>query len=630
MVHFFTDPYKDELIYSAIARYHYYIGNIDYKDTLEEMYGKRSVIPSLAIGSNIYALAKNLGDKYTSDGIIKKHTIFPFYAPFLPKDRKAELLEEIKYKDGRGIYTKLGIVPGSVCKKVGIYYCPCCAKKEIERYGEAYIHREHQLQGVYICPHDGMKIKKYPIDKSNTSRIEFIRLDKELLDLSYELTTADKYYDELYRIAQDAYYLLQADLTNIHKNDVLGKYKNLLYEKGLVTCSRRVKQKELYEEFVNFYGQDFLDLLESRIDNNYEYNWLRVITRNLKRTVHPIRHILLINFLLGDIRKFFREINNDYTPFGKGPWPCLNTVSNHYKENIITDLKITQDYKTRVPVGTFTCKCGFVYSRKGPDKVESDKYKVGRIKSFGEVWEYKLKTYLKEEKYNLKELSMLMHCDPKTVIKFDRLFGINYLKNSYKNMGENKKTLLNDMTEEYKNKILRVVKMNSKLSRTEIRQLCKKEYMYLYRRDKEWLFSNIPLNSKKNKPIKNNKVDWCYRDKKNLSIIKVKYKELINRENSVRITKSSIGRAAGILVELDKNIDKLPKTKKYLNKIIETVENFQLRRCRNIIDAKLKDEEDIKLWKVQRDAGIRTKDFKKIKTKVLTYLDMKITRGKYE
>ena len=31
MIDFFTDPYKDELIYSAIARYHFYSGNKDFK-----------------------------------------------------------------------------------------------------------------------------------------------------------------------------------------------------------------------------------------------------------------------------------------------------------------------------------------------------------------------------------------------------------------------------------------------------------------------------------------------------------------------------------------------------------------------------------------------------------------------
>ncbi len=283
------------------------------------------------------------------------------------------------------------------------------------------------------------------MDKSNSSRIEFIRLDKKLLDLRNITVVNSRYYDKLYKISKNAYYLLQTDLDNISKEKVLEKYKNLLYEKGLTTSSKRVKQRELYEEFISFYSKDFLEKIESSVNNDDEYNWLRVITRNLKRTVHPMRHLLLINFLEDDIEKFFKDINKQFNPFGKEPWLCLNSAADHYKQNVVTDLKITEDYKIKVPVGTFTCRCGFVYSRKGPDKTEQDKCKIGRIKSFGAVWENKLKVCLKKEKYGLRELASIMKCDPKTVIKFDKLFCINYFNGSSKIVGKGKKPINSDM-----------------------------------------------------------------------------------------------------------------------------------------------------------------------------------------
>lgn len=60
MLTFFTDPYRDEILYSAIARYHYYVGNIDYKDTLREVFGSDSVIPSIELSSHLEFLANNL------------------------------------------------------------------------------------------------------------------------------------------------------------------------------------------------------------------------------------------------------------------------------------------------------------------------------------------------------------------------------------------------------------------------------------------------------------------------------------------------------------------------------------------------------------------------------------------
>ena len=628
MVHFFTDPYKDELIYSAIARYHYYTGNIDCKDTLEEIFGKRSIIPSLEIGSNIDTLSRTLGDKYTSDYIIKKHTVYPFYSPFLPKGRKEELIEEIKYRDGSGLYTKLGIVAGSICKKEGIYYCSCCSEKEMKNYGETYIHREHQLQGVYVCPHDGEELKKYPISRINSSRIEFIRLDKKLLDLSKVRLLDDGYYDKLFGISKDAYYLLQVNLDNVSKEKILEKYKNLLYEKGLATSSKGIKQRELYEEFISFYGKEFLAAMESSIDNDYEYNWLRTITRKVKRTVHPIRHLLLINFLQGDIEEFFKDINKQYNPFRQGPWPCLNKVAEHYKKNVVKDLKITEDYKTRLPVGTFTCSCGFVYSRKGPDKVDDDKYKIGRIKSFGRVWEAKLKVYLKEEKYGLRELARRMFCDPKTILKFDVLLQLNYFEDNSNTIEHKEKVNTSDMVQVYREYILKTKAMNPAATKTEIRNLCKKEYTYLYRYDKKWINNNLPL---KTKCINHNKiVDWNTRDNDLIALIKIKYEEMLNKEIPIRITKSSIGKALGILTTLEKNLNKLPETEKYLNEIIENVEEFRIRRCKKIISNKIDTGESIKIWEIQRIAGIRSEDFERIKAKVLGYIDSQSNRGIYE
>lgn len=628
MIHFFTDPYKDELIYSAIARYHYYTGNIDFMDTLEELFGKRSIIPSLEIGSNLDRLAKKLGALYTSDYIIKMHTLYPFYSPFLSKARQMELIEDIKFKDGNGVYAKLGILAGSICKKKGIYYCPCCAKNEIEKYGEAYIHREHQLQGVYICPRDGSELKRYSIYKGNSSRVEFIRLDKRLLDLSEIRVIDNIHYDKLYKISQNAYYLLQTDLCQVSKEKLLEKYKNLIYKRDLATSSKRIRQRELYEEFISFYGKDFLKLMDSDLDYNDEYNWLRVITRDLKRTVHPIRHLLLINFFNIEIDDFFNGINTEFKPFGKGPWLCLNKAAAHYKKTVVKDLKITEDYKTRVPVGTFTCECGFVYSRKGPDKVEADRYKIGRVKSFGKLWEDKLKRYLKEGKYGLREISRLMECDPKTILRYDALLGIHYFKSNDIITGDNEKVIDNNNLEKYKSCILKNIAMNPALTRTELREMCKKEYTYLYRNDKNWLFSNLPHKTKSVQG--NNRVNWNKRDEEYLTVIKEKHEELLIKAIPIRITKSNIGKSLGILAELEKKISKLPKTKKYLEEILESVEEFQLRRCEKIIRNKMDKCEEIRLWEIQRMAGIRSEVFNNLKPNLIAFIDSQNYRSIYE
>src|SRR5699024_12263418 len=113
--------YPDELIYSAIARYHFYSGNIDYKDTLEEVFQSRSVIPSLEIGSHFDALAQQLGNRYSVESLLAKNTIYPFYAPFLSTQRQQEILWDVK-GDGNGLNYRLVMIYGIICVYGELFY----------------------------------------------------------------------------------------------------------------------------------------------------------------------------------------------------------------------------------------------------------------------------------------------------------------------------------------------------------------------------------------------------------------------------------------------------------------------------------------------------------------------------
>lgn len=610
MLSFFTDPYPDELLYSAFARYHFYSGNIDLKDTLTELFGKNTVIPSFEIGSHLKFLCNVLGGTYNPKSLIQKHTLFPFYTPFMPSNRRKELLKSIISQDGKGIYTKIGIVAGSICKKDGIYYCSACASEDIEKFGEAYIHREHQLQGVMMCPHHGQILKKYLITSREYSRIEYIRLNGSLLDLSEKYLYQEKYQDKLLQISKAAYYLLSQDLSHISKNDVLLRYKNLLYEMNLTTNNLRVKQEELHEMVVNHYGNELLDILGSSININDEYNWLKVATRSVARTVHPLRHILLILFLTGDIETFFAEIRKIYNPFGKEPWPCLNKAADHYQQDIVTQLIITADYKTRKPVGTFICTCGYIYSRTGPDKMEKDRYRKGRVKAFGHIWEDKLKEVLDEQCLSYRKMALQMGCDIQTIYKFESIFA------EKKAIGIDAALWHQTVPEsllakEYIDRVLRIVKDNPDLSRTEIRSICKKEYIFLYRHNKKWLFEILPIG----KPQTGSKgyIDWDKRDHEILLKLQNACDELMNRKKPIRISKTSLGKASTKLSLLEKHLDKLPQCEEFIAKVSETKQQFQLRRCQSIVMQMQDEGLPLLDWKIQRQAGLRKEDYDLIK-----------------
>ncbi len=618
MLSFFTDPYPDELIYSAVARYHFYSGNIDCKDTLEEVFQSRSVIPSVEIGSHLSVLAEQLGSNYSVESLLAKHTIYPYYSPFLSKQRQQELLQDVQ-GDGKGLYTRLGMVAGGICKRNRLYYCPECAANDIEQHGEPYIHREHQLQGIDFCAHHELKLKKYPVDISKQSRIKFIRFDKKLINFSMIQEVEPKEFVAIQiALAKMAYQFLQVPIHQFSRESINLKYRAYLLECNLITTSNRIRQNELYKAFQSKFPKGFLDQYESEIDVNDEYNWLKVITRNLKRHAHPFRHLLMLYFLEQDLESFL-QIEANTGPFGSGPWPCLNKAASHYKEYMIQEVNVTRDFKSKAPIGTFECSCGFIYARKGPDRLSGDKYRIGRIKAFGDVWKAKLHELAAEGTYSTRALAKMFGVDSKTIKR--------YLSSEMRIEGLSEKNIPPMLLTNQK-QLLKGMQQYPSYSRTQIRNCFPKEYMYLYRHDKEWLFDQLPAIQKKEKPI--SIVDWDERDREYCSKVKKLYKELIELDKPVRITISIIGKRLGILSNLEKHPDKLLQTKKFLSEITESTQQFQIRRCCKIIDRMLEGQETVVLWKVQRIGAVKSHHFHEIKPYLEEYIRTKQEVESYE
>ncbi|GAV10823.1 TnsD family Tn7-like transposition protein [Paenibacillus sp. NAIST15-1] len=564
MLTFFTNPYPDELLYSAVARYHYYIGNLDLKDTLEEVFGSRNVIPSVGISTHLEGFINRIGNSYTIGEILQKHTIYPYYAPFLSREKQQLIVCDVAGQ-GQGLYTRLGVVAGGICKKEGLFYCPACVQDDVAVYGETYIHRQHQLEGISYCAKHSFALRKYPLSWSIGSRIALIRFNHTVMDLSNSPTDNSeldiKAELELARMADQ---LMKVPIDVLDRDKIRTKFLLLLRERNLVTASMSIRQNKLHHMFISKMPLTLLKKLESEIDMDYEYNWLRVLTRKGERHVHPLRHLLMLSFLSQDIEGLL-NIRSLEGIFGQEPWPCLNKAAAHYSDNVITQIQISRDYKTGDPIGTFSCSCGFVYSRKGPDHNEQNRYRIGRVKNFGSVWMDKLQQ-LRATTMSIRAIARTLGVDSKTVLKY--------------------------------------------VSQEKV----------FFNKDKEIINTepdrSSPAGSDKKNRINSQKtyrVNWNLRDEEYFERITELYNYLLQHHHSIRISKSILARNLGKSTMLNLKLDNLPRTKQLLAEITESVQQFQIRRCKRIIDQMILQQEPVLLWKIQRIGGIKTHHFHQIK-----------------
>ena len=581
MLGFFPALYPGELLYSAIARYQIRSGNLSPKLTIEELFNSRSITATADLPCGLDNLVKNLPphSSITVDSLIQHHTLYPFYSPFLPPKRAKQIEISMRGIYGGDIHNKAGIMASAINTPNYFRFCPDCLQQDLNKYGETYWHRLHQVPGVLFCPIHKIALQNSEISFQGFNKHEYygaspdnFRVDSVKNDYS-EMISA-----KLITLSQDSLYLLKNNFPNRTLEWFTKRYQTLLIERGYANSTGRVKQKRLIDDFVFFYGQDFLQAIDSMVTYEDTSNWLSQIVRKHRKVFHPIRHLLMIRFLTNSLDTFFQN-NRQYRPFGRTPWLCLNAAADHYLQPVITDLKVSHCLENKKPLGTFTCSCGMIYSRSGEDKTEEDKLRIGRVITYGQVWEDKLRELVEVKKLGLRVTARELKVDPNSIKRYVALLDLTPSWTKNKPQVKSKKALSTDTKDikQHKRDIwLNLQSKNPELSKTEIRKLAPDVYTWLYRHDRQWLNKNSP--KLRNPKASVNKVDWNVRDIEILIQVKNAVEQLLKEEKPVRITIGKVGVSLGFKGLFDKHLDKLSETKAYLELVTETVEDFQIRR----------------------------------------------------
>lgn len=93
-----------------------------------------------------------------------------------------------------------------------------------------------------------------------------------------------------------------------------------------------------------------------------------------------------------------------------------------------------------------------------------------------------------------------------------------------------------------------------------------------------------------------------------MEIVKVIENIRITDQKPERISLSKIGKKIGKLSLIEKHFDKLPLTKEYIDRNVESSSQFKERRILWAVNALKNEEKDIKAWKILKKSGIRNCD----------------------
>lgn len=551
----------------------------------------------------------------TADYFIDHHTALPYYAPFLPPKRLSKTRLNMTKNADNNIHMQVGIAASNISSPTYYRYCVQCVAEDRNTFGECYWHLEHQLASVLVCPHHNS-----PLITTN-SLMHQIKLRYMLKTAEWELKNYptnpthqidNKDHDKLYQLAKDSFWLLSNGSAFCNSDFIHDRYFQLLVNQNLATFSGTIRMREVLSEFSDYYSDSLLKLFNCQLDSSSKENWLMRLLRKSTTTQHPIYHLLAMQFLDISAKEFF-ESPSPITPFGVGPWPCLNNVCSHYKRGVIQENELTYSNENGKPVGTFCCpSCQFTYSRLGPDKTESDKYKRSRIVSFGSLWETTLMTNWNDFDMSLRGLSRLLGVDTRTVKK-----QANRLKLDSRRPGsfadnhedyadnEDKNVSYSSGIESKRKQWLGLIKSQPDAGVTQLRKLSPALYAWLYRNDRSWLRQHSPTLKSKTTVV-SRRVDWIERD---LVIAITCLQACLNliqlNKRPTKITQTKIARASGNLASIQKCSKKLPITKSLVTQLSESRDEFAIRRIWwQALHLKQNGVYDIAEWKLVRLSGI--------------------------
>ncbi|TBL68371.1 TnsD family Tn7-like transposition protein [Paenibacillus thalictri] len=547
----FPTLFRDELLYSGIARYHQTSGNKTQKQTIEDLFGDRFVCATVDLPSHLEKLTRRINDGYSVEHLIQYHTLLPYYSTYFHREKVNEAKTLMAQGASSGVvHSRLGLPASLIKSPAQLKFCPQCYNEDLA-IGEPYWRRSHQLPGVVFC--DAHKVQLIKSDVTYSTRdhkFAFIPLS-ELNTEQYQIEGINSgWVEHLQFIAEQSACILKSPL-----GQKIPNYTIALQEKGYMTYGGRIRFDRLISDFRGFFGDELLQHLHCPINLKSADTWLHKAVRGNQEITQPLRHLLLNRYLNqpGESNRFHTRSH----PFGKGPWPCLNKAADHFEAAVIEQCQVTRCSKTGMPVGTFSCSCGFDYSRRGPDKGIEDRYRVGRIKCFGEAWYAKL-IELNGNNKSLRAKAAILGVDPGTV--------------------KNQTAFLTNKCE------------------TQVRSLSSGGIFPKKIRERKLRESTF------------GRTNWEERDALLFPEV-VKAIEIIKSINKpLRISKSSIIRNIAVDKLLFKitniNLEKLPNTKKLIQASIEATEGYQVRRLVSAADKLRCTEMKVLGWKLLKEAGL--------------------------
>lgn len=291
------DWLPDETLFSLCSRQHLVMGNLDPATTSTAVLGLSERFIKHDIPCGIAALEQN-GFHYwgNAESILLHHTIFSVFIPFQNKTKIEDAIITIKGDRIDSLKYRLGLVSSGFGAEHPLKACPYCMREDVYAHGIAYWHLTHQYPGVLICPRHQAWLMVSTKSRRWSGRFEWSLPTKDCL---------------IQQASSQKLWLRPAFLNlanNVIDLAVIGRVMSLescavaaTYRTAVLQGGRSASLLDRIEPLRRFHL--FESLPE---DEKSTESFMSQLIRPPRRSIHPLKHLLLIDWLFDDLHSFLK------------------------------------------------------------------------------------------------------------------------------------------------------------------------------------------------------------------------------------------------------------------------------------------------------------------------------------
>lgn len=583
----------DELLYSFLARLQAYNAFKSPKAYLEQIFGTKDIVLGIDLPTRIYALGQRLGQFAMFDSpedLINTATLYPYHRPFLTIERHNAVQEILLFGGGKGLKVLLGRVANRFGANPPLRYCICCHQEDIDKYGVPYWHRSHQLPGITCCSKHHLDLIVYATPEMLTDKQ---RLAMPPGKLSEGLLLSESRLDQI-NFAQLSLNLLEAKLPALNPLLRQRAYRAAVKERNF--CSRKKDiDHDALADAIRFHYEDFKGFAHRHrllATTSTPLSWLRPLLDRPTRSLHPICHLVLIGFLFGTIENYRQavaavcEVGTVLIPEAcKGNGSLGSKTFHASYDQLIHDVSISCSRLAKILNISVTTA---VIRRRALGLPISERRK-----------------HLDAEKLMLMRMLLAKGLSPTVIAK---QVGVS-VSSVYRLLAESPVLIeshyqaLRDKERRKHRRIwLHAINVHQNAGSKAIRAIAADTYAWLYRHDRGWL---LYINAITKAPINRRQtVNWAERDLALCRRLELYLESVMSNLNRPRISKTLMLNMLGDAM-VRANTIRLPYLQALIVERTESLQSFQFYRIERAIQQLKSQQLPIKLWRIQRLAGIR-------------------------